>query len=268
MACALPARIPLKGDALEIDLSFTIGENLENKIYPLIRASDRKTVFAAVIRKYPERKQILFNTIRLQKDGKYFVLEFQHAFETGKKYLVKLDYSSGKGNIYLDGKLMKSRPYNGPFLPGVLYKNAVKPVAAEILNVKNISAPEKVSKPVSGKWRIQGKGLTVKDLGNNKIRVTFDGKGNRAVLWSTVERSIAEKGEHIRASGKYTILESAYGSMFRMRIGQELQRPVLTMSGDRFQRPFTQTKMAGTPDRFDFSTLGRSGLKYAFNILT
>ena len=266
IVCALPERIPLKGDALEIDLSFTIGENLENQIYPLIRATDRKTVFAVVIRKYPERKQILFNTIRLQKNGKYFVLEFQHAFAANKKYQVKLDYSYGKGNIYLDGKLMKSRPYSGSFQPGVLYNNSAKPVTAEIVNVKKLSVPGKVSKSVAGKWKVQGKGLTVEDLGNNKIRVSFDGKGNRAVLWSTVERSIAEKGEHIRVSGKYTILKSEYGSMFRMRIGQDIQRPVLTMSGDRYQRPFTQTKPAGTPDRFDFSTSGRPGVKYAFNI--
>ena len=266
MVCALPARMPLKGDALEIDLSFTIGENLENKIYPLIRATDGKTVFAVVVRKYPERKQLLFNTVRLQKNGKYFVLEFQSVFAANKKYHIKLDYSSSRGNIYLDGKLMKSRPYSGSFLPGVLYNNSATPVVAEIVNVKTLSAPEKVSKPVLKKWKIQGKGLTVKKLGENKIKISYDGNGSRAVLWSTVERSIAEKGEHIRASGKYTILESAYGSMFRMRINQDLQRPVLTMSGDRFQRPFTQTKMAGTPDKFDFSTLGRPGVKYAFNI--
>ena len=68
VVCALPERMPLKSDAFEIDLSFTIGENLENKIYPLIRASDRKTVFAVVIRKYPERKKLLFNSVGFKNE--------------------------------------------------------------------------------------------------------------------------------------------------------------------------------------------------------
>ena len=51
-----------------------------------------------------------------------------------------------------------------------------------------------------------------------------------------------------------------------MRINRTPQRPVLTMSGDRYQAPWTQTKPVENPDKFDFSIPGKPGEKYAFNI--
>ncbi|MBQ7207835.1 MAG: hypothetical protein IJS01_08565 [Lentisphaeria bacterium] len=114
-------------------------------------------------------------------------------------------------------------------------------------------------------WRVAGSGLEVKPAGNGRVLVTFSG-GGRAVLWSTKKAAVAAPGEHIRVSGRYKILKSRYGSMFRMRLNNELQRPVLTMSGDRFQDPWTQTKPADRPDRFDFSVAGKKGTEYAFNI--
>lgn len=255
----------LQNDAFEAEFSFVVEKPLENKIYPLLRCRNRKTVLGIVLRQYPGQKKILFNTVRLQEDGKFFVLEFRHEFPVGKKNDIKLVYSSGTASLYLDGKLMKSRPYSGKFISGTLENNSKTPVRATIVRVSGDSqkcSDQKTASP----WQIQGSGLSVKDLGGGKYQLDYDGKGRKAVLWSTLKCFAAEKGEHIRASGKYTILKSEYGSMFRFRINSLPQSPVLTMSGDRYQRPFTQTKKAGTPDRFDFSIRGNAKEPYAFNI--
>ena len=255
----------LQGDAFETEFSFIVEKPLENKIYPLLRACSRKTVLGIVLRQYPDQKEILFNTVRLQENGKFFVLEFRHDFPVGKKNNIKLVYSSGTAALYLDGKLMKSRSYTGKFVPGTLENNSRTPVRAIISkvsgDVESCSVP-KTAFP----WKIEGSGLSVKDLGGGKYLLDYDGKGKKAVLWSTSKCFTAGKGEHIRASGKYTILKSEYGSMFRFKINSLPQIPVLTMSGDRYQRPFTQTKKTGTPERFDFSIRGNMGEPYAFNI--
>ena len=140
--------VEIKDNAFETAFSVTVEKPLENKIYPLLRATNKKTVLGVVLRQYPDQKQQLFNTVRLLDDGKFFVLEFRHAFLPGKTYQIKLIYLPEKAEIYLDGKLMKSRPCSGSFLPGVLYNNSAKPVTAEIVNVKTLSVPEKVFVPL------------------------------------------------------------------------------------------------------------------------
>ncbi|MBR7104388.1 MAG: beta-galactosidase [Lentisphaeria bacterium] len=258
----------LTGDDLEINFSFSAEKPLTDKIHPLLRAVDRKTVLGIVLRQYPGRKQILFNTVRLQKDNKYFVLEFFHPFEPGKTYAVKLAYQQGTARLFLDGKLVKSRSYTAGFVPGRLEVTAQKPLAFQLGKISGaaaaaaLPAAEKAQNP----WRVTGKGLTVKSLGNGRYRLDYDGKGYKGVLWSTRKCTVREKGEHIRARGRYTILKSEYGSMFRFRLNNDPQQPVCTMSGDRHQDPWTQTKPVGTPDRFDFSTVGRPGVPYALNI--
>ena len=262
----------IRNDVFETEFSVTVEKPLENRIYPLLRVSDRKTVLGVVLRQYPGQVKQLLNTVRLQKDGKFFVLEFRHAFLPGKTHLIKLVYLPEKAEIYLDGKLMKSCPHSGKFVPGKLQNISKTPVKAEIKQVnggKVVPAAAKKTAPVQKKtalWQVQGRGLTVKNLPDGKIRLDYDGKGHKAVLWSTVKKKIASAGEHIRASGKITILSREYGSMARLRINNLAQNPVLTMSGDRFQHPMMQTKEVGKPERFDFSFRGVPKEQYAFNI--
>ena len=260
----------LEGQDLEVEFALRVGEKLEPKIYPLLSATRRKTVFGAVLRKYAGKRPLLFNTARFFEDGKPFVTEFFHDFEPDRTYVLKVRYAGGKAELFLDGKLMKSRPFSGKFAPGELKNTSRPPVTTEIKSVKGAS--EKQNSPPDAAvssgmpWRITGSGLDVRPAGKGRYLVTFAGRGQRGVLWSTKKVSPARDGEHVRVSGRYKVLDSMYGSMFRMRINDAPHRPVLTMSGDRFHDAWTQTKPADRPDRFDFSVPARKGGVYALNI--
>jgi hypothetical protein len=94
----------------------------------------------------------------------------------GKYVEIKLVYSSGTASLYLDGKLMKSRPYSGKFISGTLENNSKTPVRATIVRVSGDSqkcSDQKTASP----WQIQGSGLSVKDLGGGKYQLDYDGKG-------------------------------------------------------------------------------------------
>ena len=52
-----------------------------------------------------------------------------HAFETGKQYKIGVKFAGGKAELFLDGKLMKSKPYSGTFLNGSMRNAAKDPVA-------------------------------------------------------------------------------------------------------------------------------------------
>ena len=128
-----------KGD-LEITGSFSILKDLAPANYQFLRATNRRTVFSILVKKYPNRKNILFNTVRYLQDGKPFVIEYQHAFETGKKYNIGVKFAGGKAELFLDGKLMKSKPYNGTFLNGSMRNVAKDPVAFTLDKVQDGSA--------------------------------------------------------------------------------------------------------------------------------
>ena len=222
----------LDGQDFEVEFSLRVGENLEPKIYPLLSATRRKTVFGAVLRKYADKRALLFNTARFFEDGKPFVTEFSYNFEPERTYTLKIRYADGKVELFLDGKLMKSRPFSGKFAPGELRNTSGTPVTAEIKCVKGASekqAPPQAAVFSGMPWRITGSGLDVKPAGKGLYLVTFEGRGQRGVLWSTKKVSPVRNGEHVRVSGQYKVLDSAYGSMFRMRINGAPHRPVLTM---------------------------------------
>ena len=117
-----------KGD-LEITGTFSILKDLTPANYQLLRATNRRTVFSILVKKYPNQKKILFNTVRYFQDGKPFVIEYMHAFETGKQYKIGVKFAGGKAELFLDGKLMKSKPYSGTFLNGSMRNAAKDPVA-------------------------------------------------------------------------------------------------------------------------------------------
>lgn len=261
----------VEGQDFEAEFSLRVAGELEPGIYPLLTATRKRTVFGVVLRKYEGRRELLFSTARYFTDGKVLVTEFFHDFEPGRKYAVRIRCARGRAELFLDGKLMKSRAYGGTFLPGDLRVTAKAPVTVEVKSLKGAvgKAPptaKSASASAALPWRVTGDGLTVKPAGKGRWLVTFSGGGRRAVLWSEKKITPARPGEHVRVRGRYKVLSSEYGSMFRMRLNDAPHRPVLTMSGDRFQDAWTQTKPADRPDRFDFSVPGRKGVEYAFNI--
>ena len=122
---------------LEISGSFSILKDLAPANYQLLRATNRRTVFSVLVKKYPGQKKILFNTVRYFQNGKPFVIEYTYAFETGKQYKVDVKFIKGKAELFLDGELMKSKPYNGSFLNGSMRNAAKDPVTFTLDQVQD-----------------------------------------------------------------------------------------------------------------------------------
>ena len=89
----------VEGQDFETEFSLCIAKELEPKIHPLLAATRRRTVFGAVLRKYKDRRELLFNTARYFTDGKVLVTEFFHDFEPGREYAVRIRYASGHDRV-------------------------------------------------------------------------------------------------------------------------------------------------------------------------
>ncbi len=116
-------------------------------------------------------------------------------------------------------------------------------------------------------WRISGKNLTIEPLSGDRLKIVYSGGNDSATLTVAEPVHTAKPGDHIRAAGRYRIVQSEYGSMLRFKLNSIAQQPVLTMSGNRFQKPTAQSKPVAEADRFDFSVPAQAGASYVFNMM-
>ncbi|MDD4098368.1 MAG: hypothetical protein PHC30_06330 [Lentisphaeria bacterium] len=232
----------------------------EKDIRAVLRFTDRRTVLAVALVRYPGRNEQLFNVVNYLEDGTPVVGEFHYGFEAWRTYEVTIRREEGRLTIGLDGKEMRSVTLTGHSLPstqltiGAFADGSALDMSLGNLRLAFSEPPRSHSERLPalvGSWSVTGDALRLEELPGDRLKVTFAGGGDAAM--TTRKPVYARAGEHVRVSGRFETVRHEYGSMLRFLINQAAQAPVGLMSGNRYFRPNAQSKPAGTPDRFDFS---------------
>ncbi len=234
----------------------------DKDIRAILRCTDRRTVLAVALVRYPGRKEQLFNVVSYMEDGTPVVCEFTYGFDAGRTYQVAISRGDGKLAIALDGKEMQSVNFAGaPLNSTLLTLGAFADGSALDMSLGNLrlaysEPPKSHSERIPARarsWNVTGDALRLEELSGNRLQVTFAGGGDATM---TTRRPVfARDGEHVRVSGRFQTTVHEYGSMLLFYLNHSSQAPVGLMSGNRHFRPNAQSKPAGTPDRFDFSFL-------------